>query len=35
MVDAYVDAHLKGFDVQLGPEPSDNELRVSARIGVK
>jgi Family of unknown function (DUF5683) len=35
MVDAYVDAHLKGFDVQLGPEPSDNELRVTARIGVK
>jgi uncharacterized protein DUF5683 len=35
MVDAYVDAHLKGFDVQLGPEPKDDELRVSARIGVK
>jgi len=35
MVDAYVDAHLKGFDVQLGPEPKDDELRVSARIWVK
>jgi hypothetical protein len=32
MVDAFVDAHLKGFDVELGPEPSENQLRVSARI---
>jgi hypothetical protein len=32
MVDAYVDAHLKGFDVELGPEPSNEELKVSARI---
>ena len=34
MVDSYVDAHLKGFDVELGPEPSDEGLRVSARIAV-
>jgi hypothetical protein len=32
MVDAYVDAHLKGFDVELGPEPSKEEIKVSARI---
>ena len=32
MVDAYVDAHLKGFDVELGPEPSTEEIKVSARI---
>jgi hypothetical protein len=35
MVDAYVDAHLKGFDVQLGPEPKDDEFRVGARIGLR
>ena len=35
MVDAYVDAHLKGFDVQLGPEPKDSELRVAARVGLR
>ena len=35
MVDAYVDAHLKGFDVQLGPEPKDDEMRFVARIGSK
>lgn len=35
MVDAYVDAHLKGFDVQLGPEPKDNELRLYAKVGLR
>ena len=35
MVDAYVDAHLKGFDVQLGPEPKDKELRLYARVGLR
>jgi hypothetical protein len=34
MVDAYVDAHLRGFDVQLGPEPKGNELRLVARVGL-
>ena len=34
MVDAYVDAHLKGFDVQLGPEPGPEEIKVSARIAL-
>jgi hypothetical protein len=32
MVDAYVDAHLKGFGVELGPEPTTEEIKVSARI---
>jgi hypothetical protein len=35
MVDAYVDAHLKGFDVQLGPEPKNDELRLYARVGLR
>jgi hypothetical protein len=35
MVDAYVDAHLKGFDVQVEPEPQDKELRLYARVGLR
>jgi hypothetical protein len=34
MVDSYVDAHLKGTDLELGPEPPDDQvaLRLTVRL---
>jgi hypothetical protein len=32
MIDAYVDAHLKSGDVELGPEPRPDGLSLAARV---
>jgi hypothetical protein len=32
MIDAYVDAHLKGGDLELGPEPGPDGLSLAARV---